>query len=326
MTAQRNKGGIAANDPAPQPNDKQTNSTRSSQAVEPAAQRSTVRSIRIDPEFKALIPPLSSEEKELLEKNLIAEGCIDPLILWNDTLLDGHNRFDICRKHDIRYQTTEIELKDRSEALLWIVRHQLGRRNLTDAARIALALRLEPTIREEARKKQKAAGGDPSKKSLLKNSSKAVNTRKALADAAGVSEDTFAKGKAVLAEASPEVKADYMAGKTSTRKAHEQTKGTAKKKPKAKIPKLKNPPQYPIRDHLRAAMSLIKESIRNNWDGSESDFDVYQALEGINVIFGEWLAKKNAAMLAKKASTTPPTPETIEDADFEEVVSGEAAR
>ncbi len=77
--------------------------------------------MQIDKEFKALIPPLTKEEYEQLEQNVIAHGCRDPLCVWNDTLVDGHNRYEICEKHSLAYGTEDtINLVDREAVLLWI--------------------------------------------------------------------------------------------------------------------------------------------------------------------------------------------------------------
>jgi hypothetical protein len=90
-------------------------------------------SFQIDPEFKNLIPPLSSEEKLQLEANLKQFGCLDPLIVWRgqDILLDGHNRYEICAREQIPYNIVFLEIADRKAALSWIANHQLGRRNIT---------------------------------------------------------------------------------------------------------------------------------------------------------------------------------------------------
>ena len=87
----------------------------------------------VDPEFKALIPPLTAEELQQLEANLLAEGCRNPLVVWgdHDVLLDGHNRFEICLKYNIHFGITELFLPDRNAARRWIINNQLGRRNLT---------------------------------------------------------------------------------------------------------------------------------------------------------------------------------------------------
>lgn len=85
----------------------------------------------IDNEFRNLISQLTREEFEQLENNIISEGGIhDPIITWNNIIVDGHNRYDICSKNNIKYFTKELELTDRNQAINWIIDNQLGRRNL----------------------------------------------------------------------------------------------------------------------------------------------------------------------------------------------------
>ena len=111
---------------------------------------------KIDEEFAALIAPLSSEEYQQLEANLIAEGCRDALVVWRGLLLDGHNRLAICNRHGIPYDTAEIELPDRESAKLWIEENQIGRRNLSNDQQAALAYRIMQR-RVSLSKKQRAA-------------------------------------------------------------------------------------------------------------------------------------------------------------------------
>ncbi|WP_296174212.1 hypothetical protein [uncultured Brevundimonas sp.] len=59
--------------------------------------------IRIDSEFRAYIPPLSDEERQQLEANIVADGCRDPLLVWDDVLIDGHNRYEICTRLGLAY-------------------------------------------------------------------------------------------------------------------------------------------------------------------------------------------------------------------------------
>lgn len=85
----------------------------------------------VDAELKALIPPLADAELERLEQNLLEEGCREPLITWRGLLLDGHHRLEICEKHGLPYETRALDLPDRAAAESWMIRNQLGRRNLT---------------------------------------------------------------------------------------------------------------------------------------------------------------------------------------------------
>lgn len=98
--------------------------------------------IQIDAAFKAQIPPLSPEEREQLEANIIAHGCRDPLTTWNGVLLDGHNRHEICTRLGLPFRVVSIDLPNREAAEDWIDANQLGRRNLTpDAFKLLLGRR-----------------------------------------------------------------------------------------------------------------------------------------------------------------------------------------
>jgi len=108
----------------------------------------------VDAEFKSLIPPLTEEEYELLEQSIIAEGCRDALVIWNGTLLDGHNRYEMCQKHGIDFDTKNIELKDRDTAKIWIIDNQLARRNLSLIDRGKLELRRARIIEKRVRERQ----------------------------------------------------------------------------------------------------------------------------------------------------------------------------
>lgn len=89
--------------------------------------------LKIDPEFQSKIPPLQFEEEQQLEQNIIAEGrLLNPIITWNGYILDGHTRYRILKKHGfIKFEVEEIQLTNKYEALAWICKNQLGRRNLS---------------------------------------------------------------------------------------------------------------------------------------------------------------------------------------------------
>mgnify|MGYP000834012490 CR=1 FL=1 len=89
--------------------------------------------LKIDPEFQSQIPPLTDDEFKQLEENILKEGkLLSPLIVWNNTLVDGHNRYAILQKHpEICFSTMPLRFANREEALAWICKNQLGRRNLT---------------------------------------------------------------------------------------------------------------------------------------------------------------------------------------------------
>lgn len=86
--------------------------------------------------FKSLIPPLTASEYEQLEENIIKNGCREPICIWNETIIDGHNRYEICHKNEIPFFIQEVpDIETDEEAVVWICANQLGRRNLSEESR-----------------------------------------------------------------------------------------------------------------------------------------------------------------------------------------------
>ena len=107
--------------------------------------------ITIHPELRAFVDPLSANEYAALERSLLAEGCRDALVLWNDTLIDGHNRYEICRKHNIEFRTVQNTRFDSIEdVMLWMIDNHLGRRSVSDYQRGVLALRKKDIVSARA--------------------------------------------------------------------------------------------------------------------------------------------------------------------------------
>lgn len=161
--------------------------------------------IKIDDEFKNLIPPLTDDEYKGLEESILKEGCRDSLVTWNDILIDGHNRYEICVKHGIAFQTTEHEFENRQSVIEWIILNQFSRRNITAFQRSELALKLKPVIAQKAKERQ-YSGINQYSDSLSQKSvkpSEHIDTQKEIAKAAGVSHDTIAKVEKIK-EAVPE--------------------------------------------------------------------------------------------------------------------------
>ena len=98
--------------------------------------------ITVNEELLAYIDPLTEDENAALERSILAEGCRDALVLWGDVLVDGHNRYAICRKHSIPFNTLQSQLfKSMDDVHLWMIEQHLGRRSLSDFQRGVLALR-----------------------------------------------------------------------------------------------------------------------------------------------------------------------------------------
>jgi len=90
-----------------------------------------MQEIVIDDEFKFLLPPLDKTTYTWLEENILQHGCREPLVLWEGILIDGHNRYEISKKHDVPFKTVSMEFDSREDVIIWIISTQVSRRNLT---------------------------------------------------------------------------------------------------------------------------------------------------------------------------------------------------
>ena len=125
-------------------------------------QRSQHMNIVVLEELKAYIDPLTSDEYEALERSLLAEGCRDALVLWGDVLVDGHNRYGICQKHGIAFNTLQnTRFQSMEDVHLWMIEQHLGRRSVSDYQRGVLALRKRDIVaaRQQAQRMAATAAG-----------------------------------------------------------------------------------------------------------------------------------------------------------------------
>lgn len=90
--------------------------------------------LKIDPEFRDKIPPLTETEFKQLEENIVRDREVrEPLVIWNSTIIDGHHRWKVIAKHpEIPYKVKRMEFADKWAAIVWMCQNQLGKRNLTD--------------------------------------------------------------------------------------------------------------------------------------------------------------------------------------------------
>jgi len=89
-----------------------------------------MQNIIIDEEFERILPKLDEQTYTGLEENILKYGCREPLVLWNDILIDGHNRYNILKKHDLPINTVNMDFDSRDDVLIWIISTQVSRRNL----------------------------------------------------------------------------------------------------------------------------------------------------------------------------------------------------
>lgn len=162
-----------------------------------------VVALTVDDDFRSLIPPLSDDEYMRLERSIIAEGVRDPIITWQGTIVDGHNRYRICQEHGIAFKTAEIVFGSKDAAKIWIIENQFGRRNLNSYQKSVLALQLEPLYAAEAQRKMTSTLKRGSETPASQNSDERepMRTDERLAQVAGVSRDTIRKVKVIESEA-----------------------------------------------------------------------------------------------------------------------------
>lgn len=179
-------------------------------------------SIRIDEEFKSLIPPLSADEYAQLEKNIVKDGIRDPLVVWpqddgTEILLDGHNRWNIAAKHGgIPFKTVKMDFGVRDAAKLWIIRNQLGRRNLPLIDEAKLREVEHEIVANQAKKRQirKPAGF------VKEIFPEQKQTRDIMGAKMGISGKTYDKLRTINEKATEETKQLVREGKLSINQAY----------------------------------------------------------------------------------------------------------
>ena len=188
--------------------------------------------MKVNEEFKRLIPALTVEEYKQLEANILSEGIRDPLVVWNGYLVDGHNRYTIATQHGLEYKTVNKEFKDGNAVKIWMVNNQLGRRNLQDFVRGELMQTLEELQRQKGVevKAEKVSHFRQTGEvlSTIDNTSK-HNTRQIVAEKLGWSTGKKAQFDVVAKKAPEEVKAQLRTGEMSINQAYKDIKKEEKK-------------------------------------------------------------------------------------------------
>lgn len=176
-------------------------------------------SIVVDEGLKAYIDPLTPDEHAALERSLLKEGCRDALVLWGDLLVDGHNRYGICSKHNIPFQTVQSTLFQSLEDVhLWMIDQHLGRRSVSDFQRGVLALRKReilarrqpPAPTEPAAEAQAAPDVAPAAAPVVETAP--IKSREDLARAARLSAAQVVQIEKIQKQAAPEVVAAVKSG------------------------------------------------------------------------------------------------------------------
>ena len=185
-----------------------------------------MKELKIDPELKNLLPPLTHEEYKQLEKNIKDNGFDRnfPIMEWNGYIADGHNRYSICRKHNIEPVIGTLAYDTKEEVMEWMLDIQLGRRNLSPIQRIAVAEKYRPIYERQAQKNLEEGGRKgglvsankplvnlPNPSSMIDK----IDVREKLASVAGVSGKTYSMGKKILDSDNETLKQEVLSGEKS---------------------------------------------------------------------------------------------------------------
>ncbi len=161
--------------------------------------------ITINEELRAYIDPLTEDEFTALERSLLAEGCRDALVLWGELLVDGHNRYAICQKHDIAFNTMD-------DVHLWMIDNHLGRRSVSDFQRGVLALRKKEIVSTRLAHAQDQRPSAEHADAAAQSAAAPPLTREAIARAARVSSATLGQIEKIQKTAAPELVSAVKAG------------------------------------------------------------------------------------------------------------------
>ena len=186
--------------------------------------------------FESLIPPLREEELAGLEQSILTDGCRDPLVIWNNTIIDGHHRYAICTKHSIPFNTTEVQGLDTDiDVKLWMINNQFSRRNLPTETRLALAYRFKEFEAEKAKSRMQATQfkevddaayplvGSPQIEEFTKDyATQSRGTLGEIAKMAAVGHTTAEQYDAIQRKGTEEQKAEVASGNVSIKKVYTQ--------------------------------------------------------------------------------------------------------
>ena len=180
--------------------------------------------IVVNEDLKAYIDPLTPDEYYALERSLLTEGCRDALVLWGDVLVDGHNRYGICQKHGLPFQTVQnTRFQSLEDVHLWMIDQHLGRRSVSDYQRGVLALRKKEIVTERQARARAQGDTEPSTEAAPAAPdagggvppAEALASREAIARAARLSSSQVGMIEKIRKQAAPELEAAVRSGTIS---------------------------------------------------------------------------------------------------------------
>lgn len=194
-----------------------------------------MQELKIDIELEKLLPTLEEEKYKLLEEDIKKNGCINPIVIWNGYIVDGHHRYKICSQNNIEFKTKEMQFENKQEAMIWAWTTQKARRNIDDGELFKIYKIFLPYYEKKARENRVKAA-ENTNNTLFQKSEKAsedtkinkkiipVNTAKELAKQTGVSTDTANKNIQIIKHAPEPIQKAVENNVISINKGYELTK------------------------------------------------------------------------------------------------------
>lgn len=279
----------------------------------------TLQKLKIDEQFKNLISPLRPKEYETLEKNLIADGCREPLTIWDGYVVDGHNRYEICTRHNIPFAVVEKDFSCREEALAWICANQLGRRNISDETRRFLIGKQYEAEKIAGRIKNPTGINQYNRDGVYSRNYTAdrIAHESKIARATVEKYAAYSRAMDALAEKDPQLASGILAGQYKV--SHENVVALSKMKPseiktvERKIQKMEEPfvQFHKIRRVLSSAPRRVSKKGQGPSVKDMPAFDPDADINGLTLTIPSWsssiervLTKTNLSIVSEKARTS----------------------
>ena len=267
-----------------------------------------IMELRIDPEFEGKIPPLTDEEFQQLESNILADGIvINPIIVWDGVIVDGHNRYRIVGKYPhIPFTTREKEFANRYEAIAWICKNQLGRRNLTLQQKkylIGKQYEAEKAAHGGERDMARDENGQFTASSQIGNLRCNNKTCERIAEENGISKNTvlraeaFSKAVDIADEIEPGIRSEFLNG--SIRATEKEIQALARADPEERpdiLAELRKPPTEKVKtakteklpDNAISQLQQISEDMLSAKSrGTQADM-LYELEDALDSLMFRW--------------------------------------
>ena len=157
--------------------------------------------LKVNPEYKALIPELLNDEYEKLKESISKNGYWEeyPIIVNdNNEILDGHSRWKACQELGIQPTIKVKHFESKEEEMRFVIETNLNRRHLNAFQKAELALKLIELEKTKRGRKPKEEISTDSVKISTSSELPKVDTWQTVSDKLGVSIDTIRKAKAVI--------------------------------------------------------------------------------------------------------------------------------